>query len=105
MVATFVKEMEASLFSDSLICNRAYSMSDVRERAVAHIEAEEAILRKNGNTEPKQSRYKESRRERCSKSIGVSTSRRTDQRYVSYITKKDDANGPNNEENIPKLKF
>ena len=53
VVVVFVKGMWASPFSDSLIRNRAESMAEVRERAVAHIEAKEAIIVKHGNSQPK----------------------------------------------------
>jgi len=40
VVATFVKGLRANPFSDSLIWNNAESMAEVRERAMAHNEAE-----------------------------------------------------------------
>ena len=50
VVSAFVKGMSASPFSGSLIRNWFESMVDVRERAVAHIEVEEAIIVKNDNS-------------------------------------------------------
>lgn len=60
MVATFIKGMTASPFSDSLIQNRPKTFSEVRERATTHIEAEEAIVRKNDSLHSRKPRYKES---------------------------------------------
>jgi len=64
VVVAFVKGMTTSLFSDSLIWNREKLLSDVRERATTHIEAEEVVLKKNDNSRSKQPGYKESSRDR-----------------------------------------
>jgi len=53
--------------SDSLIQNRAKTLSEVRERTTTHIEEEEVVLRKNGSSRLVKSRYKESSRDRSSR--------------------------------------
>ncbi|XP_068472853.1 uncharacterized protein [Phaseolus vulgaris] len=60
MVAAFVQGMTTEPFSDSLIKNPTKTFSEVRERAIAHIEAKETILRKNGSSRSKQPKPKES---------------------------------------------
>jgi len=44
VVVAFVKGMTTSPFSDSLIKNRAKTLSEVHERATTHIEAEEVMV-------------------------------------------------------------
>jgi len=46
VIDAFVKGLRANPFSDSLLRNRAASMTEVRERASVHIATEEAIRRK-----------------------------------------------------------
>jgi len=60
MVATFIQGMTVGSFNDSLIRNPAETFPEVRERAFAHIEAKEAVLRKNDSSRSKQPRPKES---------------------------------------------
>jgi len=59
VVAAFVQGMIGSPFSDLLIKNPTEMLSKVRERAIGHIEAEEVVLRKNGNSRSKQPKHKE----------------------------------------------
>ena len=90
MVVAFVQGITAGLLSDSLIRNLAETFSEVRERVVAHIEAEEIVLRKNGSSRSKQPRSKEFNRDW---SLGVnetSIKKRTDSRYVPYVAKRDE---------------
>jgi len=105
VVAAFVKGMTTSPLSNSLIRYREESLSEVREQATTHIEAEEVVLGKNNNSRSKQPRYKVNGRDRSSRSDEVSTSKQSDQRYVPYIAKKDDPKNQASEEKIirPKL--
>jgi len=65
-------------------------MAEVRERAVAHIEAKEAVVVKPSNTQPKLGKYRESGRDHHPKNIDSSVNRRFDQRYIPYVAKKGD---------------
>jgi len=90
MVAAFVQGMAAGSFSDSLIKNPAEIFSEVREQVVAHIKAEEAVLRKNGSSRSKQPRPKESNRDQSLRVNETSAEKRTDSRYVPYVAKRDE---------------
>jgi len=78
--------MTTSPFNDSLIRNRA----ETREQATTHIEAEEDVLRKNGSLRSKQPRYNENNRDHSARSNEVFIEKRTDQRYVPYVAKKEE---------------
>jgi len=82
--------MTTSPLSNSLIMNPAEMLSEVRERATTHIEAEEVVLKKNGSSRMKQPRYKENNQDRSVRSSEVSIEKRADQRYVPYLTKKNE---------------
>jgi len=60
MNLAFEQGMAAGSFSDLLIRNQVKVFSEVRERVVAHIEAEEVVLKKNDSSRSRQSRPKES---------------------------------------------
>jgi len=64
MVFAFIQGMTAGPFSDSLINNPTETFSEVRERAVIHIEAEEVVLKKNRSSHSTQPKPKESNRDR-----------------------------------------
>ena len=89
MVAAFVQGMTTEPFSDSLIRNPTKTFSEVRERAIAHIEAKETILRKNGSSRSKQPKPKESNWDWSLRENDTSTKKRTDSRYVPYVAKRD----------------
>jgi len=90
MVTAFIQGMAAGPFSDSLIRNPAEKFSKVREQVVAHIKAEEAMLKKNGSSRSKQPRPKESNRDRSLRVNETSVEKRTDSRYVPYVAKRDE---------------
>jgi len=90
MVVAFVRGMTGRPFSDSLVRNLAETFSEVRERVVAHIEVEEAMLRKNGSSRSKQPRPRESNQDRFLRVNETSVEKRTDSRYVPYVTRRDE---------------
>lgn len=63
MIAAFEQGMAAGPFSDSLIMNLAKTFAEVCEWVVAHIEVEEAVLKKNDNSHWRQPKSKESNRD------------------------------------------
>jgi len=90
MIVAFEQGMAEGPFSDSLIRNPMETFFEVREQVVTHIEAENVVLRKNGNSNSKQSRPKESNRDRPLRVNETSAEKRTDSRYVPYVAKKDE---------------
>jgi len=50
MITAFEQGIAAGPFNDSLIKNPAETFSEVREQVVAHIETEEAMVKKNDNS-------------------------------------------------------
>ena len=90
VVVAFVQGMTTSPFNDSLIRNSAETFSEVRQRAIAHIEAEKVMLRKNGNSWSKKPRHKENDRDCSSRSNEASTGKRRKLRYIPYVAKKDE---------------
>jgi len=81
--------MKESPFSDSLIRNPVETLFEVRQQATAHIEAEEVVLRKNGRSQSKQPRHKKNGRDCSHRKNEASIAKRTDLRYVPYVSKKD----------------
>jgi len=74
--------------NDSLIRNPVKTFSEVREQVVAHIEAEEVMLRKNGSSHSRQPRFKESNRAQPLQVNETSVEKRMNLRYVPYVAKK-----------------
>jgi len=105
MIAAFKQGMATGPLSDSLIRNPAETFSEVRERAIAHIEAEEAVLRKNGCSHSRQPKPKESSRDRPQWVLETSAEKRTDSRCVPYVAKKDESRGKAREEPQAQPKF
>jgi len=97
--------MTISSFSDSLIRNPKETLSEVRERATAHIKAEEVVLRKNGSSRSKQPRHKESSRDHSIRSNEAPIEKRTNSRYVLYVTKKDEPKTKVKEETTIRPRF
>ena len=60
MITAFEQGITTGPFSDSLIRNPTETFSEVRERVVAHIEAEEVVVKKNATQILRQLRPKES---------------------------------------------
>jgi len=105
VVIAFVQGMTASSFTDSLIRYPTEMLAEVCERATTHIEVEEAMLRKNGNSRLKQPKYKENNRDRSIRSSEVSIEKRAYQRYVPYVAKKDEPKAKAMEETTIRPKF
>ena len=98
MVTAFEQGIAAEPFSDSLIRNPTETFSNIREQVVAHIEAEEAIVKKNDNLHLRQSRSKESARGRPLRVNETLAEKRTNSRYVLYIAKRDEPKTKGREE-------
>ena len=92
-------------FNDSLIRNPTETFSEVHERVVAHIETEDAVLRKNVNSHFRQPKPKESIRDRPLQVYETSTKKRTNSRYVPYVAMKDESRGKASEEPQTRPKF
>jgi len=90
MIVAFEQQIAAGPFSDSLIRNPAETFFEVREQFVAPIEAEDTVLRKNGNSCLRQPRPKESNRYRPLQVNETSFKKTTDSRYVLHVAKKDE---------------
>jgi len=71
------------------------TFSEVRERAVAHIEAEKVG----------QPKLKESNRDQPLRIHETSAEKRTDSRYVPFVAKKDESRGKAREESQARPKF
>jgi len=93
------------LFNDLLIKNPADTFSEIRERVVSHIEAEKAVVRKNGNSHLKQPRSEESARAQPLRVNETSTEKRTDSRYVSYVAKRNEPKTKAREELVTRPQF
>jgi len=90
VVVAFEQGMLASPFSDSLIKNPTEMLSEVRQRATTHIKAKKTMLRKNSSSLLKQPRHKENSRDRSNRSNEASIGKRTNLRYVLYVSKKEE---------------
>jgi len=66
------------------------TFSQVREQAVAHIEAEEVVVRKNDNSHLRRPKHKESGQARPLRVNETSVEKRIDSTYVPYVTKRDE---------------
>ena len=74
------------------------TISEIRERVVAHIEVVEAIVRKNNNSYVRQPGSKESA-PTCPLGVNkISANKRTNWRYVPYVTKRDEPKTKGREE-------
>jgi len=60
MVTAFKQGITAGSFSDLLIRNPTETLSEIRQRVVAHINAEEVVATKNGSSLSRQPKPKES---------------------------------------------
>ena len=105
MIAAFEQGMATRPFSNSLIRKPTETFSEVHERVIAHIEAEEAILMKNGSSRSRQSRPKESNQDRPLQVNETSAKKRMDSRYVPYVAKKYEPNVKAREESTTRPKF
>jgi len=90
-VDAFVQGMATSPFNNSLIRSPADSLGKIHERATAHIKAEEVVLRKNGTSHSKQTKYKENNRDHPARSREAPTEKRVNQRYIPYVAKKNES--------------
>jgi len=104
MIATFDYGM-AGPFNDSLIRNPTKTFSEVRERVVAYIEAEEFRLWKNASSHSRQLKPKESGRDQPLRVHETSAEKKMDLTYVLYVSKKDESRGKAREEPQARPKF
>jgi len=85
MVTAFEQGIAARLFSDLLIRNSAETFFKIRERVVAHIKAENTVVKKNGSLHLRQPRSKESTQARPLRINETSTEKRTNSRYSTQV--------------------
>jgi len=90
MISAFEQGIVSRPFTNSLIKNPTKTFSEVRERVVAHIEAEEVVLRKNDNSHSRQPKSKENNRAQPLRVNETSAQKRMDSRYVPYVARKDE---------------
>jgi len=105
MVPTFKQGIAAGPFSDSLDKNPAETFSEIRERVVTHIEAEEVVARKNNSSYSRKPRPTESSRARPLQVHDTSTLKRTHSRYVPYVAKRNEPKTKAREESVTRPKF
>jgi len=84
----------AGPFSNSLIRNPTVTFAEIRRRAVAHINAEEAVSGKHNYSYPGQTKPKEGSRSRPLRVNEITTEKKTKSRRAPYPTRK----------NMPKAK-
>jgi len=91
MVIAFGKGIAARPFNNSVIRNPAETFSEIRRRAVTHINAEEAVATKSGSSCSRQPKPKES--SQASQPLRVnetSTEKKMDSRYAPYACRKNE---------------
>lgn len=80
-------------------------MAQIREQASTHIKVEEAIWRKKANEEQKQGKYKDNQGDHQPRNIKTSSGRRPDQRYISYVVRRNNVNKSQSRHHSPNPKF
>ena len=106
MVTAFEHGVAAESFTDSLIRNPTETFPEIRIRFVAHINAEEAVAVKNGNSYSRLSKSKESGR--ASRPLRVnetSTGKKVDSRHASYGKGEPKTKSKEEEEFRPKFRI
>jgi len=86
MVHAFGRGILSGSFNDSLIRNRAKTFSEIRRRAVAHIDIEEQVTVKCGSVGPTKPR--ESSRAQPMRVHKAAMEKRSPIRHVPYESKK-----------------
>ena len=88
MVLAFGQGVMSGSFSDSLIRNRARTFGKIRRRAIAHIDAEEAVTVKRGSMSIGQTKSRESSRAQPMRVHKAATEKRSPTRRAPYASRR-----------------